>query len=246
MPSVQTNMTPVTIHWTAAESGRAPLEEFAAFLSNAEQQKFSSLRFPKRRHEWLLGRWTAKSLVHSLPAYRQFSLDQIEIQNTPEGSPRIVLPDGKISEDCLTISHREGMAFCAHAPGPNRKVGADLEKIEGRPENFAEDYFTQAEQIIVTSLPDGEREFITTLIWSAKEAMLKALGVGLRWDTRKVEVIQIGKPYIEPGAWNTIRVTDHAEAHSWSAWWQRRDELILTLAGYDSMPVDCVITEIKV
>ena len=29
---------------------------------------------------------------------------------------------------------------------------------------------------------------VVTLIWSAKESMLKALGVGLRRDTRTVEV----------------------------------------------------------
>jgi 4'-phosphopantetheinyl transferase len=239
-------MTPVTIHWTLGEGWRAPLEEYAAFLSNAEQQKLSSLRFPKRRHEWLLGRWTAKSLVHSLPEYHHFLLDQIEIQNMPEGSPRIILPDEKVSRGCLSISHREDLAFCVHAEGPKLRIGADLEKIEARPKNFAEDYFMQAEQRIVTGHPDSERDFITTLIWSAKEAMLKALGVGLRWDTRKVEVTQIGSLDVEPGAWNSIRVMDHSEARPWSAWWQRRDELVLTLAGYDNAPMDWVMAEIKV
>lgn len=244
VPLFHPNMTPDMIHWTLVEAARVPPGEGADFLSNAEQQKFAGMRFPKRRGEWLLGRWAAKSLLQSLPAYREYALNQIEITNTPEGSPQILLPDGRISRDCLSIGHREGLAFCALATTAGLRPGADLEKIEARPRNFSEDYFTAAEQALVNSQPANARDAITTLIWSAKEAMLKSLGVGLRWDTRRVEILRIENPAPEPGKWSRLQVDTHTETHHWSAWWQRRADMILTLAGHASTPVDWLIAEV--
>ena len=116
--------------------------EARGVLSPSELQKYSAFRFPKRRDEWLLGRWTAKALVHSLPAYQHYSLDQIEIHNAPEGAPYLQLPDRAAPAECLTISHSGNFALCALATGLNLQVGADLEKVEARTETFILDYFT--------------------------------------------------------------------------------------------------------
>jgi 4'-phosphopantetheinyl transferase len=236
---------PDKIHWTLVEASLFSPGKSSEFLSPAELRKLSLLRFPKRRSEWLLGRWTAKSLVQSLPAYRYYSLDKIEIRNTPQGVPRIYLPEGSISRDCLSISHRDDLAFCALALGPDLKIGADLEKIEPRAGNFAEDYFTQAEQRLVGSHPVEIRAILTTLIWSAKEAMLKALGVGLRWDTRQVEISAVNGLDAPPGEWQKIQVVTRPEDRHWSARWQRRGDFILTLAGSSSKPANLRIVEKK-
>ncbi len=50
----------VDIDWMRADSIGAPPEDF---LSKAELQKLAQMRFPCRREEWLLGRWTAKRLL---------------------------------------------------------------------------------------------------------------------------------------------------------------------------------------
>jgi phosphopantetheinyl transferase len=67
-------------------------------------------------------------------------------------------------------------------------LGCDLETIEPRSDAFIADYFTIEEQELVarTSLVDQPR--ILALLWSGKESALKALGVGLRLDTRCVIV----------------------------------------------------------
>ena len=42
------------------------------FLSVSECRTYAELTFPKRRREWLLGRWTAKRLLQlSQVAYRE-------------------------------------------------------------------------------------------------------------------------------------------------------------------------------
>ena len=232
---------PNPIYWLLANSMQAPLE-VSGILSPSELQKYSAFRFPKRRNEWLLGRWAAKTLLQGIPAYRQYHLDQIEIQNTTQGAPYLQLPGRAAPEECLTISHSGDLAACALATGLDLPVGIDLEKVEARTETFVLDYFTPAEQQLVEQFPAETRAMVVTLIWSAKESMLKALGVGLRQDTRSVEVLGLegllsnGDGHRE---WNKVRVGEQpAGQRAWAAWWQRRDSYILTLAGYAATPAE--------
>ena len=212
--------------------------EAPGVLSPSEFEKFSKFRFPKRQNEWLLGRWAAKSLVHSIPVYQHYSLDQIEICNTPEGAPYIQLPGEVILVDCLSISHSHRFSLCALAPGPDLRVGADLEKIESRTETFILDYFTPSERQLVDIYSAEARALVATLIWSAKESMLKALGVGLHWDTRQVEIREIGELIpgeASHGGWQKIQVGDLQQVNRhWAAWWQRRSNFVITLAGFTS------------
>jgi 4'-phosphopantetheinyl transferase len=229
-----------TIFWTLVETPSDALDDSPGFLAAPEIRKLSGLRFPKRRQEWLLGRWTAKSLVKSTPAYQQYSLDQIEIHNDPGGAPRLYL-DGSISLDCLTISHRDHSAFCAFNPDGDLSIGADLETVEPRSPAFVADYFTPWERTLVEACRSESRESAACLIWSAKESMLKALGVGLRWDTRQVEIVEIAGLEADPGAgdWHPLQVRDAIQGdRPWAAWWQRRRNYILTLAAYPGVPVD--------
>jgi len=228
------------VYWTLVDSRQAALEA-EGFLSPAELQKYSTFRFPKRRDEWLLGRWTAKTLVHSILGYQHYSLDQIEIRNAPEGAPYIQLPDRAAPAECLTISHSGNLALCALATGLDLQVGADLEKVEGRTETFILDYFTPSERQLVNNYPADRRAMVVTLIWSAKESMLKALGVGLRRDTRMVEVHDLdGILYTgnDRGRWQKIQIGEKpASDRIWAACWQSRDTFVFTLAGFAATQV---------
>ncbi len=223
------------IYWMLVDSNQVP-PEIQGVLSPSELDRFSAFRFPKRRDEWLLGRWAAKTLAHSLPAYQDFPLDQIEIGNTPEGAPYILVQGKTTPADCLTISHCEHLALSAMASGAGVRVGADLEKIEPRTETFILDYFTPAECQLVEASSSETRAVVVTLIWSTKEAMLKALGVGLRWDTRMVEVCGMDgilRAGGNPDEWQKILVREKlAHDRVWEAWWQRRDQFVLALTGF--------------
>jgi len=227
------------IYWMLVDAHQAALEA-AGVLSPAELQKYSAFRFPKRRNEWFLGRWTAKALVHCLPAYQHYSLDQIEIRNAPEGAPYIQLPDRAAPAEWLSISHSGIFALCALSTNLVLQVGTDLERIETRTKMFILDYFTPAERQLVNNYPAEARAMVVTLIWSAKESMLKALGVGLRRDTRMVEVQALEECLPggeEQGKWQKIKVGEQpAGKRTWAAWWQRRDPYVLTLAGFAAKP----------
>ena len=222
------------IYWMLVDSPQAALEG-PGILSPSELQRYCAFRFPKRRNEWLLGRWTAKTLAHSLPTYQHYSLDQIEVRNTPEGAPYLQLPERAAPAECLTISHSGTLALCALTNGLHLQVGADLEKVEARTETFILDYFTPTEQRLVEQIPAETRALIVTLVWSAKESMLKALGLGLRRDTRSVEVLDVDSfpsNREENGKWRKIQIGERpAGGRAWAGWWQRRDAFVLTLAA---------------
>jgi 4'-phosphopantetheinyl transferase len=224
-----------SIYWTLVDRSQLPLENAGSFLGSVELQRLTSFRFPKRREEWLLGRWAAKSLARTLPGYRQFAPCDIEVRNSPDGSPYLCLPGGDPAPDCLSISHSHQFALAAMALGPGIRVGVDLEKIEPRTNEFVEDYFTSAERGLVGSFPAEARDMVSTLIWSAKESMLKALQVGLRWDTRQVEVLRVeglAPSLPEVGQWQGMQLRDLKTAgRDWAAWWQRRDDFLMTIAG---------------
>jgi 4'-phosphopantetheinyl transferase len=245
-PLYKTMSTP--IYWTLAEAPQDPLENKPGFLAASEREKLSTLRFPKRREEWLLGRWAAKSLVQSIPAYQQVSLDEIEIRNNPEGAPQLFL-DGTVSKHCLTISHRDRFAFCATTTATELRIGADLEMVEPRISAFVTDYFTTLEQDLVNPLPAAVKETAVSLIWSVKESMLKALVVGQHWDTRQVEVGEITGLETDPSGpadWHRLQVRDAAQAdRCWAAWWLRRGPFILTVAGFSDQidPWTAVLAE---
>jgi hypothetical protein len=75
-----------------------------------------------------------------------------------------------------------------------------------------------------------------------KESMLKALGVGLRWDTRKVEVREIAGLYpARPAAsqWQRMDIAEPgSDERTWAGWWQVRGDFVITLACYSRQPAD--------
>ena len=225
------------------------------FLSASERRAYAALRFPKRRHEWLLGRWTAKQLLQqSLEPYRGLPLPAISVNADPDGAPYLSVDgEGRLPAS-LSISHRSGRAFCALSPGVSPSIGADIERIEPRAAAFVNDFFTKTEADRVWACPQAARDTLVTVIWSAKEAVLKALREGLRMDTRSVEVGQV--PGIEIPALAATqephpstamkRVGDGASDLQWqpiavacsapgvlryAAWWRPEGDSVLTMAA---------------
>jgi 4'-phosphopantetheinyl transferase len=234
-----------SIYWNLIHRSQIPQDHPMGFLSKSESIKLSGLHFPKRRADWLLGRWAAKALVYSLPAYRQYSLDEIEIKNTPEGAPYIQPVGGGVARECLSISHSDPFALAALSPDPRLRIGVDLERIEPRSDIFLEDYFTRTELELMFSFPAAQRALLANLFWSIKEAMLKAVGVGLRRDTRSVEVYQMDGLFSKDGSWHRLRVREAECPHrNWAACVQQRGEFVIALAGFTTMQADFPIFQL--
>ncbi len=215
----------IEIYWNLAEESQLSVGAAESFLSADEILQFKRMRFPKRRREWLLGRYAAKRLLATVlqpdpPAV-------LEVHNGPSGAPQVWLNGIQRSDLCLSISHSGSATFCALSTDPSFHAGADLEKIEPRPENFVLDYFSSGELAWFHSLEGEFKATGATLLWSAKESMLKALGVGLHLDTRQVEIQSVEMPG-SGSEWNTLRVS--GQDLKWQAWWRKWGEYVLTLA----------------
>jgi 4'-phosphopantetheinyl transferase len=200
-------------------------------------------RFEKRRSDWLLGRWTAKNLLFlAVPDLAFGGFQSIRVENEPSGKPFFVGPNGQRLDGCLSISHRESKSFCAFSTRPGAQLGADLEKIEPRDPIFIEDYLGVNERSLALACEGPERDFIVTLAWSVKEAVFKALGTGLRIDTRKVDIsgglkeLSFGKN--QPPAWRKLKITC-AELHVGAQvfWRQNRDFILNLVVLGDDHPV---------
>ena len=202
-------------------------------LSPAEKTIYEGFRFEARRKSWLAGRFTAKHLVSKIYDAR-YRPDQIEIRNNDLGAPCAYRADQPLP-GCLSISHSGDWAAAAYAPKKLR-IGIDLENITHRSDAFIQDYFTEHEVKMVssahTSSPTGTLRSAerATLIWSAKEALLKALGIGLRLDTRRVEVIAIGdEEGEEPVGWKRLGLSSNQVSSPIDAYWRRIGRYVVTL-----------------
>lgn len=201
------------------------------FLAPQERQRLAQMKIEKRRKEWLLGRITAKALLTSegLPFAGQ-PLSSIEIDNHPEGAPYISNTQGSGN---ISIGHRDDIAVAAFTPQNNIRLGIDLETIETREMNFVEDFFTKVEADYTQSLAGEIQSVWTTLVWSAKEAILKAWQKGLRLDTRSIEIqpIPATELSVKHDNWQIIQWRSKIDGYP-DCWlgWQRWKTFVLTLA----------------
>jgi 4'-phosphopantetheinyl transferase len=216
------------VYWLEQTEADVPAEN--DWLSASETVRLDSMRFAKRRADWRLGRWTAK---RALAAYLSVSdhgriLTKIEIRAAPCGAPEVFL-GGKPAAIPMALSHRAGRAACAVAPA-GAALGCDLELIEERSYAFVADYFTAEEQVLVARAPAADRSRLVTLLWSAKESALKALGEGLRLDTRCVVVDPVFRTSDTGERWSPLRVS-YTGGQIFHGWWQPAGNLVRTVVA---------------
>ncbi|MCG8350348.1 MAG: 4'-phosphopantetheinyl transferase superfamily protein, partial [Chloroflexales bacterium] len=207
----------------------------------------------------------------------QLPLCAIVIDNDADGAPFVKLSPALLAElvgrscnECyeypalsISVSHSQDLAFCAlyaaynelgvaDCYNPSVQIGADIEHVEPRAESFVEDYFTAEEIQQVRRAPAGIRDLLVTLIWSAKEAVLKALRVGLTVDTRRVSCL-IGATERMNSTWNSFVISCDtqllaerigqpvgramyggssylAQTATFTGWWRTKDDYVLTIA----------------
>jgi 4'-phosphopantetheinyl transferase len=150
------------VYWL--EQTEADLPAGNDWLSASEAARLRTFRFAKRRNDWRLGRWTAKSAVaHFLkvPADPQV-LASLEIRSAPSGAPEVFFQNNPAAV-AISLSHRAGIAACA-VTGSNGVLGCDLEIIEPRSDAFLTDYFTTEEQSFVVGNCAGDRSLLLALL----------------------------------------------------------------------------------
>jgi len=224
------------MHWVA--HGECELPSTDDWLSERESMQVAAIRFTKRRSEYLTRRWTAKRAVATVVGldHSSTSLATVEIRNRDSGAPYVEVGREPAAID-LSLSDRAGWAVCLVGPPGSAAAGSlgiDLEIVEPRTDRFVTDFFTVREAEYVLGLPAGEpRNEAANLIWSAKEAALKLQQVGLRADTRTVEVTLDRNT--RPDGWAALVVTG-SRGDPMPGWWRRDGVFLSTIAFADECP----------
>jgi 4'-phosphopantetheinyl transferase len=187
--------------------------ELEAWIGSEERAEGQRLRHPGRRRQWLLGRAAAKLLALELMPW--LSPLGLRVRRGPLGAPELRDAGGRSLPFALSLSHSADLALAAIRPGRPGGLGVDLERIEPRHPAFLEDFFTDREQAWFGRLADRPRWLAVSLAWAVKEAVLKARGVGLAEDARRVELRPCS---LEPAGASPLEVQDPDGARPTVGW----------------------------
>ncbi len=150
-------------------------------LSKREQAFYQTLKLPKRKREWLGGRFALKQLLAArlggACAYGDFDI----LASGGVGKPAVSM-GGTPVHIPFSITHSNGFAVAAIAPHA-RYIGIDLELIVPRIHAWKTGFFHPCE------LTQETDEFLTAL-WTQKEALVKLLGSGLTVNSFDVRVVR--------------------------------------------------------
>ena len=202
------------------------------WLRPRERAALLRLRAPKRRRDFRLGRFTARRAL-ALLEDRPQAPPHFEVRRGPGGVP-LAFCDGASLPVTLSISHSDGWASAAVHRG-SEPLGCDLEHVEPRSAAILSDYFTPRERAFVAEGTDLERSLRSTLVWSAKEAVMKALGEGLRLPPATVEVSLAWGP-MPSGTWRPFSVLGPPRANPLRGSWRAVGAFVLTVAGGQGEP----------
>ena len=161
------------------------------YLSKKEIDLYNNI-LPAKKEDWLVGRYSAKEAVHNYfleNFQKDFKLNKIEILRKEINKPAYKLPIKQTVKTNISISHCEGLAVSAIAENKtDGLVGIDIEKIRNFKLKEIKSFLTGQElsQILKQNLENKNK--IATLFWSIKESYLKAIGRGLVYHPKFIEL----------------------------------------------------------
>jgi phosphopantetheinyl transferase len=212
----------------ALESGEfVPAER----LAPAELDRWAGYRFPKRRLEWLGGRWAAKHAAASL--WTETAPGDWQVESEPDGRPffRQVRRHQPATE--LSISHSHGLAAALAVAG--YPCGLDLQRAAETVLRVREKFCHQSEAELLDcseKRPETAVESLT-MLWAAKEALRK--GLGGRHLTGFLTMRLQSLDRIADRAWLfTLAVSGGRESrHPVAVWWLADFAIALTVITED-------------
>ena len=193
--------------WTAdVRTFQIDLRRFTALLSPGERRRAARFADPEHRMHFIL---THGFLRLVLSRYLDRQPQLLRFQPHANGKPRLVKATDSPRLE-FNLAHSAHMTMIAVASG--WPVGVDVEALTRpvRAQAIVERYFSPTERDHFASLPPSRanKEFIR--YWTAKEAVLKAVGLGLAGGLSHCEVVN------HPGGHSaTVRFAGQHKPRSW-------------------------------
>ena len=165
-------------------------------FGKAEAVYLSTLQFERRRKSYVLGRYAAKMALGNVLA--ESDLRTIEIERGVFEQPVVRYP--RDDQWDVTISHTEFLA-AALTFRRGHPMGIDIERIDPASAETALSQLSEREVSWVEG-QSAKRLETTFALWSAKEALSKALRTGL---TSPIEIYNVAEfSEIGPGIWEGL------------------------------------------
>ncbi|KCZ97906.1 putative 4'-phosphopantetheinyl transferase [Hyphomonas polymorpha PS728] len=154
------------------------------WLTAEERKRAAAFITPQLQRRWIAARAGMRGILASVlgvaPQAPVFVLG-------PHGRPELA---GGNSPHSFNLSHSDALAAFSVSEAA---VGVDVERIKALPEGVAGMVFSKTEIAALEAAPEDARAVVFYRYWTAKEAVLKALGTGLSVSGRSF-TIDISRP----------------------------------------------------
>lgn len=160
-------------------------------LTLVDWDEIRTFKTNKRRDEHLSARWL---LEQALGEWGLSDLSSLMISRTQERAPYLKVIHGtwlQYSLPSISISHSDGLA-CVALIDEGWTIGLDAEPLSRPPKPAVFDMMAKGEELL--RLNEGNLDPL--LAWTGKEAIQKALRMGMHFNPREIE-IPIGELEIE-------------------------------------------------
>jgi len=180
-------ISPGWVHiWRISLAGPCDLGSLYGLLTEDERRKAARFRFERDRHRFVVARGKLRQI---LGKYLAIAPEDIRFCYNSHGKPEIA-GGGSLR---FNLSHSEEQGILAVALGA--RVGIDVEylRVVDGWEEIARQSFSPAENESLFHLPPDLRQLGFFHAWTRKEALLKAIGLGLSFPLTRLTVS------LEPG-----------------------------------------------
>lgn len=178
MRAEQLNSTQIDIWYIALGSIEDPTQ--LSYLSSDELIRYHRFHFPKHKARFLQAHVAVKKILgrylNLAPQTLVFELDRY-------GKPYFE------NNHSLTFNLTHSGDHALLAVGKEHPVGVDIERFSSRPyEGIARHVFSQREQAALHALPKSLQPLGFFNVWTQKEALIKAIGLGLGYPTGTIDL----------------------------------------------------------
>ncbi len=160
------------------------VQKLEAVLSEEERQRAERFRFKEHRHSFIVSRGILRDL---LSRYTGIQPGRIRFKYNLAGKPFLANEEA-VPDIYFNLSHAGKLVLYAFSWG--RQVGIDVECVRPMEEmdQVAERIFSPGEYDRFRKISEKDRLRAFYNCWTRKEAFIKAVGEGLSFPLREVEV----------------------------------------------------------
>ena len=163
---------PIRIYWYFMDDSQSDSSLDLEILGDEERHRYEELKRPELAARFLFRRALLRKL---LARHCDVPVSQLTLEAGPNGKPALANPDSKVQ---FNASHTDG--FGVIAIGTQGPIGVDVEQIRQIDvPAFSERILSPQERLDFSAVEDHKQLAAMFRYWTAKEAVIKALGVGL-------------------------------------------------------------------